>query len=71
MTLARAHNRVPLTINSPWETISGFNLTAVRRDKRQGMKLYNGIGTICDSSRLDQFHEWKCARKFESAPSSF
>ena len=33
MTLARAQNRVPLTINSPWETISGFNLTG--REKRK------------------------------------
>ena len=26
--------RLKLTINSPWETISGFNLTATRREKR-------------------------------------
>ena len=26
--------RLKLTINSPWETISGFHLTATRREKR-------------------------------------
>ena len=26
--------RLKLTINSPWETISGFNLTATKREKR-------------------------------------
>ena len=26
--------RLKLTINSPWETISGFNLTATNREKR-------------------------------------
>ena len=50
MTLAPEHNCVPLIINSPWETISGFNLTAVSREKRQGMKLCSGIRKICDSS---------------------
>ena len=26
--------RLKLTINFPWETISGFNLTATKREKR-------------------------------------
>ena len=41
-----------VTINSrsPWEMISGFNLTATRREKRQGMKLCSGLRMICDSS---------------------
>ena len=26
--------RLKLTINSPWETISGFNLRATKREKR-------------------------------------
>ena len=54
--------RLKLTINSPWETILGFNLMATRREKRQGMKLCSGIRTICDFSWLDQSHTWKCGK---------
>ena len=32
--------RLKLTINSPWETISGFNLTATKREKRPKCSLY-------------------------------
>ena len=41
-----------LSVNSqsPWEMISGFNLTITRREKRQGMKLCSGLRTICDTS---------------------
>ena len=51
---------VMLTINSlsPWEMISGFNLTVTRRGKRQGMKLCSGIRTICDSTSLPADVRW-------------
>ena len=41
-----------LSVNSqsPWEMISGFNLTITRREKRQGMKLCSGLRTICETS---------------------
>ena len=63
---------VMLTINSlsPWEMISGFNLTVTRREKRQGMKLCSGIRTICDSTWPDQSHAWKCARKLDPTAAS-
>ena len=62
-----------LTINSrsPWEIISGFNLTAKRRAKRQGMKLCSGIRTICDSTWLDQSHAcYLFARKLDPTAGS-
>ena len=60
---SQVSNIVMLTINcrSPWEMLSGFNLTAKRRAKRQGIKLCSGIRTICDSAWLDQSHA--CSRE--------
>ena len=57
-----------LTINSlsPWEMISGFNLTATRSEKRQGMKLCSSLRTICDSTWPDQFHGWKLREETRS-----
>ena len=64
---SQVSNIVMLTINSrsPWEMISGFNLTATRSEKRQGMKLCSSLRTICDSTWPDQFHGWKCVRKLD------
>ena len=61
-----------LTINSrsPWEMISGFNLTVTRREKRQGKKLCSGLRAICDSTWPDQSHAWKCARKLDPTAGS-
>ena len=63
---------VMLTFNSPspWEMISGFNLTVTRREKRQGMKLCSGIRTICDSTWPDQSHALKSARKLDPTAAS-
>ena len=44
---------------------SDFNLTVTRREKRQGMKFCSGLRTNCDSTRPDQFHAWKSARKLD------
>ena len=70
---SQVSNIVMLTINSrsPWEILSGFNLTAKRRAKRQGMKLCSGIRTICDSTWLDQSHAcYLYARKLDPTAGS-
>ena len=50
--LYHVSNIVMLTINSQslGEMILGFNLTVMREEKRQGMKLCSSLRTICDST---------------------
>ena len=43
----------------------GFQFNGHEKRKEKGMKFCSGLRTNCDSTRPDQFHAWKSARKVD------